>query len=218
MITVLVVDDNPTVRVTLRTLLESSNKISVVGEASNGEAGLAAARRLRPNVTLLDHRMPVADGLSVVEFLAAHTAVLVLTSSPEPELIGPMLRGGARGYLVYGQFEAPELIRAIREVASGRAWLSPTAATVATTAIQEQVARERAQRAQAERRRAARTTFGLTEREEDVVELLCLGMSNISIAHRLGLSEKTVKNHLNHIFTKLGVSSRTEAVVHWTDT
>jgi DNA-binding NarL/FixJ family response regulator len=218
MITVLVVDDNPTVRVTLRTLLESSNKISVVGEASNGEEGLAVARRLRPNVTLLDYRMPVADGLSVVGFLASHTAVLVLTSSPEPELIGPMLGGGARGYLVYGQFEPPELIRAIREVASGRAWLSPTAASVATTAIQEQVARERAKREQAESRRAARRTFGLTEREEEVMELLCLGLSNISLAHQLGLSDKTVKNHLNHIFGKLGVSSRTEAVVCWTDT
>src|SRR5262245_55318728 len=166
MITVMVVDDNPTIRATLRTLLESSNDMSVVAEAGNGVAAVTAARRVRPMVTLLDHRMPVADGLSAIETLSAHTAVLVLTGSPEVELIGAMLRGGARGYLVYGQFKSPELLRAVREVAAGRGWLSPTAASVAATAMQEQVARERAEQVQAESRRAARVSFGLSEREE----------------------------------------------------
>jgi DNA-binding NarL/FixJ family response regulator len=97
MITVLVVDDNPTVRATLRPLLESAGTISVVAEAGNGKAALATAARLRPRVTLLDYRMPIADGLSVIDQIAQYTAVLVLTSSAEPGLIAPMLRGGARG-------------------------------------------------------------------------------------------------------------------------
>ena len=217
MITVMVVDDNATVRATLRALLESSLDLSVVAEAGNGLAAVQAAHRVRPAVTLLDQRMPVADGLSVIETLAAHTSVLVLTSSPEAELIGPMLRGGARGYLVYGQFQPLELVRAVREVAAGRGWLSPTAASVATGAIQAQAAQERAARARAENERTARLSFGLSEREREVLELLCGGLSNLAIARRLALSEKTVKNHLNHIFAKLDVTSRTEAVVRWTD-
>ena len=218
MITVMVVDDNPTIRATLRTLLESSNEFSVVAEAGNGAAAVTAARRVRPMVTLLDHRMPGSDGLSVVETLSTHTAVLVLTSSPEVELIGSMLRGGAHGYLVYGQFESPDLLRAVREVAAGRGWLSPMAASVAANGMREQVARERAARVQAQSQQAVRMSFGLTEREEEVLDLLCRGMSNLSIARRLSLSEKTVKNHLNRIFAKLDVASRTEAVVRWTDT
>jgi len=218
MITVMVVDDNPTIRATLRTLLESSNEISVVAEASNGAAAVTAARRVRPMVTLLDHRMPGSDGLSVVETLSTQTAVLVLTSSPEVELIGSMLRGGAHGYLVYGQFESPDLLRAVREVAAGRGWLSPMAASVAANEIHDQDARERAARAHAQRQQAVRMSLGLTEREEEVLDLLCRGMSNVSIARRLSLSEKTVKNHLNRIFAKLDVTSRTEAVVRWTDT
>jgi RNA polymerase sigma factor (sigma-70 family) len=217
MITVMVVDDNPTVRATLRTLLESSPDLSVVAEAGNGLAAVQAVHRVRPAVTLLDQRMPVADGLSVIETLAAHTSVLVLTGSPEEELIGPMLRGGARGYLVYGQFQPPELVRAVREVAAGRGWLSPAAASVATGAIQAQAAQERAARARAESERMARLSFGLSEREREVLELLCGGLSNLAIARRLALSEKTVKNHLNRIFAKLDVTSRTEAVVRWTD-
>ena len=217
MITVMVVDDNPTVRATLRTLLESSLDLSVVAEAGNGLAAVRAVHRVRPAVTLLDQRMPVADGLSVIETLAPHTSVLVLTGSPEEELIEPMLRGGARGYLVYGQFQPPELVRAVREVAAGRGWLSPAAASVATGAIQAQAAQERAARARAESERMARLSFGLSEREREVLELLCGGLSNLAIAHRLALSEKTVKNHLNRIFAKLDVTSRTEAVVRWTD-
>jgi DNA-binding NarL/FixJ family response regulator len=118
-ITVLVVDDNPTVRATLRPLLEADPGISVVAEAADGRTALAEARRLRPQVTLLDQRMPGSDGLSVIEDVARHSAVLVLTGSPEVELIAPMLRGGARGYLVYGEFDPADLVRAVRAVAVG---------------------------------------------------------------------------------------------------
>lgn len=124
-------------------IAEAEPGIGVVGEAGDGRTGLAAARRLRPHVTLLDHRMPVADGLSVVEQVAACSYVLVLTNSPEEELVAPMLRGGARGYLAYGQFTPPDLIAAVRAVAAGQGWLVPSAASVATTALREAHARRR---------------------------------------------------------------------------
>jgi DNA-binding NarL/FixJ family response regulator len=189
----------------------------VVAEAGDGREAVTAVRRLRPAVTLLDYRMPIADGLSVIGELAEQSAVLVLTSDSSPELIAAMLRGGARGYLVHGEFDPPELLRAVRAVADGRGWLSPLAASVATSALRDQVSRERELDDRLARERQARSRFGLTQREQDVLALLCEGLSNAAIARRLVLTEKTVKNHLHHIFTKLDVSSRTEAVVRWTD-
>jgi DNA-binding NarL/FixJ family response regulator len=213
---VLIVDDNPIVRGALRGILDGDDRLRVVAEATNGREALTAARRLRPDVTLLDHRMPIADGLSVIGPLSQHSTVLVLTSDDDPHLIGGMLHQGARGYLVHGEFDPPELLRAVHEVAGGRGWLSPIAASVAASMVRDQGARERVQHQHAERRRRALSQFGLTEREEDVMDLLCQGLSNASIARRLLLTEKTVKNHLNHVFAKLQVRSRTEAVVRWT--
>jgi len=207
-VTVLVVDDNAIVREALRGFLDASDEARVVGEAGNGQEALALAVRLRPVVTLLDYRMPVADGLSIVGELARHTAVLALTSDASAEVIGSMLRGGARGYLVHGHFDPPDLLRAVLAVAAGQGWLSPVAASVATSALREQ-----GETARADQRYKA--GFGLTDRERDVLDLLCAGLSNAAIAERLRLTEKTVKNHLYSVFTKLQVGSRTEAVVRW---
>jgi len=214
-ITVLIVDDNPTVRATLRPLLESDGGISVVAEAGNGRVALTTAARLRPQVTLLDYRMPVADGLSVIEEVARHSAVLVLTGSPEPELIGPMLHKGARGYLVYGQFDPAELPLAVRAVAAGQGWLTPTAASVAAAAMRDVYARQRAEQTKIEDLRSVRRGFSLTGREEEVLNLVSAGLTNASVAAHLGVSEKTVKNHLNSVFAKLNVRTRTEAVIRW---
>ena len=215
MIGVLIVDDNPIVRMAIRGYLDSAEDVRVVGEAPDGRTAVTVATRLRPDVTLLDHRMPIADGLSVVNHLAEHTAVLVLTSDSDDELIAGMLRGGARGYLVHGEFDPTELLRAVRAVAAGQGWLSARGASVTIAALREQATRERDTVGRAEQIRVVRREFGLTRREEEVVELLCAGHSNAAIARRLLLTEKTVKNHLNHIFTKLQVTNRTEAVVRW---
>lgn len=188
----------------------------MVGEAPDGRTAVAMAQRLRPEVTLLDHRMPIADGLSVVSQVAKYSHVLVLTSDDADELIAGMLRGGARGYLVHGEFDPAELLRAVRAVAAGQGWLSPRTASVTISALREQAAREQADADAAERLRAARERFGLTRREQDVMALLCAGHSNAAIARRLLLTEKTVKNHLANIFSKLQVGNRTEAVVRWT--
>lgn len=201
---VLIVDDNPVVRDALRGVLDLSGEVRVVGEAGNGRDALTLALRHRPDVTLLDHRMPIADGLSIVDELARHTAVLALTSDASPTVIASMLRGGARGYLVHGHFDPPDLLRAVLAVAAGQGWLSPVAASVAASALREQGSR-----------RLARDGLGLTDRERGVLDLLSDGLSNAGIAERLGLTEKTVKNHLYNIFAKLGVGSRTEAVLRW---
>jgi DNA-binding NarL/FixJ family response regulator len=207
MIDILIVDDNPIVRAALRGFLDSTDETRVIGEASDGFEALQIAQRLRPSVTLLDYRMPVADGLSVVTPLSAYTAVLVLTSDERDDLVTAMVRGGARGYLVYGRFEPDDMLRAVRAVASGEGWLSPRAAKVVASALQESGI--------AGRPTPERLPDDLTAREHDVLNLLCLGLSNAAIGKRLALSEKTVKNHLSHAFTKLNVSSRSEAIVFW---
>jgi DNA-binding NarL/FixJ family response regulator len=127
-----------------------------------------------------------------------------------------MLNGGARGYLVHGEFDPPELLRAVQAVANGHGWLSPIAASVATSAMREQVSREQSARERRDEQRLARARFGLTQREQDVLVMVCEGLSNAAIAQRLALAEKTVKNHLQHVYAKLQVGSRTEAVARWT--
>jgi DNA-binding NarL/FixJ family response regulator len=215
MIDVLIVDDDPIMRTAVRGLLTVAEDIQVVGEAADGRLAVDLVGRLRPAVTLLDHRMPGADGLTVITTLAGQTKVLVLTGDAEPGLIAAMLRGGARGYLVHGEFDPPELLRAVREVAAGHAWMSPVAASATLSALRDGVDSERTAQDRAERSRHERQRFGLTPREEAVLLLVCAGHTNAVIARELTLTEKTVKNHLNHIFGKLGVSNRTEAAIRW---
>lgn len=215
MIDVLIVDDNPIVRAAIRTFLGGADDVRVAGEAADGRTALATAQRLRPTVTLLDHRMPIADGLSVISALAEHSSVLVLTSDSDPELIAGMLRGGARGYLVHGEFDPPELLRAVHAVASGQGWLSPAVAAVTISALRDHAAEDRVESDRADQLHRERQSFGLTRREQDVLDLLCAGHSNAAIGRRLLVTEKTVKNHLNHIFAKLGVANRTEAALRW---
>jgi DNA-binding NarL/FixJ family response regulator len=217
MINLVVADDNPVVRAAVHAFLAGhEDEVRVVAEAADGREALHAVRRHRPHVTLLDYRMPVADGLAVIASLAEHSRVLVLTSDDGPDVVTGMLRGGARGYLVWGQFEPLDLLRAIRSVAAGSSWLSPAAAAVAASAFRAEQARDDVARASRARQAAARDRYGLSRREEEVLDLLSAGLSNAAIALRLGRTEKTIKNHLNHVFAKLGVHNRTEAVLRWT--
>ena len=208
MITVVIVDDDPDVRAGWRALLELSGGFEIVAEAADGLSGLDAVQRLRPAVTLLDHRLPRADALDVLTRYAEHTRTIVLTSDGNAEVVELALARGAYGFITTEESSPGELARAVTAVADGRAWLSPGAASFAVQGLRSRAAAES----------SARIRFGLTRREQELVELLALGATNAEIATRLALSEKTVKNHLNHIYAKLGTSSRVEAIARWHDT
>jgi DNA-binding NarL/FixJ family response regulator len=198
-ISVAVVDDNVAVRAVLRQMLDDGRDFSVVGEAADGLAALDLVLVRRPQVTLLDHRMPVRDGLSVVSALARTTRVLMLTRTEDDAVIVAAIRAGAAGFLIHGQFGPAELASAIREVAEGAAHLSPGAAKVVVDSL----------------RRAGRAGFGLSRREQEVMDLIADGWSNGEISRQLFLSPKTIENHVHSIFGKLRATSRSAAIEAW---
>ncbi|MFE9094007.1 response regulator [Streptomyces sp. NPDC007264] len=235
---VLVADDNPVVRAGLTALLSAHHDIEVVAEAADGAQALAHAARHRPDVVLLDLRMPGTDGLAALPELARTAPVMMLTYNREPEVVAEALRRGASGYLVHGEFTAAELVAAVRNLREGRPTLSPAVSSPAhpvssslgasyepeetSSHLQPFVAQSSKARpapAGSPRRRAARwLDFGLSSREVEVMDLIAAGMSNRQIAAACFISEKTVKNHINRIFAKLHSSSRSEAIAHWLGT
>jgi DNA-binding NarL/FixJ family response regulator len=204
MIRVLLVDDNAIVRRGVASLLEDEDDVEVVGEAADGREAIARAQELSPDVVCLDVRMPVMDGIEAAAVLSRDARVLMLTYAEEEELVGGAIRAGASGYLLHGRFTPDELAGRIREVAAGETVLSPAVMPTVFDAVR------RGASARGERDRDA-----LTEREEEVVALLARGMSNAEIAGQLVVTHKTVKNHVAHVYAKLGVHSRAEAVATW---
>jgi DNA-binding NarL/FixJ family response regulator len=200
---VLVVDDNAVVRAVLRDMLDDGCALVVIGEAANGIEALELATSERPDVTLLDHRMPLRDGLSVVTALSGYTRVLMLTRSGADDVVLAAIRAGAFGYLIHGQFSPAELVSAVRTVARGGSHLSPSAARVLVGSV-------RAAPAPTDR-------FGLTRREREIMELIASGFTNKAIAQHLYLAPKTVQNHINRLFAKLGVHNRAGALAAWRD-
>lgn len=192
------VDDHPVVRQGLRTFLDLQDDLEVVGESADGLACVADAETLRPDVILLDLRMPGADGVTALRGLraAANPArVLVITSFTEPTAVLPAVRAGASGY-VYKDVDPPALAAAIRSVHAGHVLLHPDVAALLA---------------------AGETRPGpaaLTPREHDVLTEVARGRSNREIARTLALSEKTVKTHVSAILGKLGVQDRTQAALH----
>ena len=195
-IRVLIVDDHPVVRDGLRGIFESTTEFEVVGEGGNGAEAVTRARALRPDVVLMDLRMPDVDGVTAIKRLAElglETRVLVLTTYDTDSDVVPAIEAGATGYLLK---DAPrsELLRAVRAAARGEAVLSPSVAT----------------RLLGQVRAPAREP--LSNRELDVLALVARGTSNRDTATRLFISEATVKTHLLHIYAKLGVNDRAAAV------
>jgi DNA-binding NarL/FixJ family response regulator len=203
-VSVAVVDDNPVVRMGLRAIVEASDALTFVGEAGDGEAAIAMVRRCRPDVTLLDVRMPRRDGIAVLAAVRDVTSVLMLTYSDGPDVIRAALAEGALGYLVHGHFSAPVLERSILMVRDGAFPLSAPA-----------VAAMRSTFADARTQPASRPDFGLSAREVEVASLLAEGCTNSEIAARLFVAEKTVKNHINSVFAKMQVRHRSEAILAW---
>ncbi|GAB3258071.1 response regulator [Kineosporia babensis] len=203
-IRVAIIDDNPMVRAGLRAMLELGG-LPVVAEAADGIAALDVVGQHRPDVTLLDYRMPVADGLGVLSRLADLTRVILLTSDDSTDVITAALAQGASGFLSHNSLARDDVLQAVRAVHAGEGWLAPVAAAVAVRQLRDR----------AERESAARIRFDLTRRERELMDLLVQGLTNAEIAAQLVLSEKTVKNHLNHVYAKLEVRHRTQAVARW---
>ncbi|MFG2002392.1 response regulator [Spirillospora sp. NPDC048911] len=212
---VLVVDDNPVVRTGLTTLLESGG-VQVVGEASDGAQAIELAQRARPDLVLLDVRMPVMDGVAAAAPLSALAKVLMLSYDADADVIGAAIRNGAAGYLVHGSFGAAELVAAIMDTVSERSSpLSPQASRAVVAALREGPGdRPPPEPAPADRR----AELGLSRREAEVMDLIARGRSNGEIAALLVVSEYTVKNHVNRIFAKLGVRARGAAIARWLGT
>jgi DNA-binding NarL/FixJ family response regulator len=206
-IRVLVADDQELVRAGLRTILDSQPDIEVVGEAEDGEQAVGAARQLKPDVVVMDVRMPIMDGLEATRRIVAEPArtprVLVLTTFDLDEYVYEALRAGASGFLLKGAPTA-QVIEAVRVVASGDALISPS---VTRRLIDEFARRPRTDAA------VPPSIEELTARERDVLELVARGRSNPEIAGELVVSAATVKTHVAHILMKLGVRDRVQAVI-----
>jgi DNA-binding NarL/FixJ family response regulator len=205
-IRVLLADDQAMVRAGFRMILESDADIDVVGEAANGEQAVAATRRLRPDVVLMDIQMPGEDGLQatrqIVQSPGLSSRVVILTTFERDEYVFDALQSGASGFLLKN---APpeELVRAVRVVAGGDALLAPSV----TRRIIEQFAS-----------RPIKPELGvrlqsLTQREREVLVLLARGASNAELAAELFVSEGTIKTHVSSLLAKLGLRDRVQAVV-----
>ncbi|MFC4006418.1 response regulator [Nonomuraea purpurea] len=206
MITVLVVDDQAMIRAGFAALLGAQPDLTVAGQAADGLEAVAAARDLRPDVVLMDVRMPNLDGLEATRRITEagrRTKVLILTTFDIDDYVYAALRGGASGFLLK---DAPpeDLITAVRVVAAGEALLAPS--------VTRRLIEEFAARRPIDEREALRLN-ALTARERDVLRLVASGQANAEIAVELTIAEETVKSHVGRIFAKLGLRDRAQAVV-----
>src|SRR3954469_12141206 len=191
--TVLLVDDHALMRTGVANIINQEHDLQVVAEASNGVEAIAAFEHYHPDVTLLDLRMPVMEGVEAVRQIRArdpHARVIVLTTYDTDDEISRALKAGAKAY-VLKDISADLLIGCIRDVLAGKTYLAPSAAAKLAEGV---------------------THVQLTPREMSALRLMADGKANKEIATELSISERTVKTHLGHLFEKLGVASRTEAI------
>lgn len=204
MIRVLIADDHGAIRSGLRLMLEAAGDIEVVGEAADGAAAVLNARALRPDVVLMDIRMPGTDGIAATRTLTTETLadVLVLTTFDLDEYVFGALRAGAAGFLLK-TVEAPALMDAVRRVAAGEGVLAP------------EVTRRTLARLSEVPERSARPPAldELTDREREVLVMLGRGLSNAELATELVIAEATVKSHVSRVLAKLGCASRVQAAI-----
>jgi DNA-binding NarL/FixJ family response regulator len=199
MIRVVVVDDHPVVRHGVTLMLQVHPDLEVVGAVHDAESGVRAVIELAPDVVLMDLSMPGRDGTSAIREITAldgRVAVVVLTSFSDPERIQEALDAGAVGYMLKDS-EPRTLVNAVRAAARGESPLHPKAARVALR----------------RRSTSAGPVDELTDREQEVLQLVTEGLTNGQIARRLGIAERTVKGHLTHVFERIGVTDRTSAAI-----
>jgi DNA-binding NarL/FixJ family response regulator len=205
---VLLVDDDALVRAALRIILSSAEDLQVVGEVDDGARAVAAVRKFQPDVVLMDIRMAQMDGITATAALRRldrPPQVIVLTTFQADEQVMSALRAGASGFLVKDTAPA-EIINAVRVVASGDAIISPSVTRTLISHFGDAQASDR-------RRAAAQRLDALTDREREVAAVIGAGASNAEAATALFMSEATVKAHVSHLLTKLGVTNRVQIAI-----
>jgi DNA-binding NarL/FixJ family response regulator len=206
MLRVLIADDDDLMRAGLRAVLSSDETISVTGEAADGREAASGTRALKPDVVLMDVRMPGMDGITATrEIIAAapNTRILILTTFEDDDYVFGALSAGASGFLLK-RTQPEQLIDAIHTIAAGESLLSPS---VTRTVINRMASQTQPDSASSQRLRL------LTPRERDVLELVARGLSNTEIAADLFVEESTVKTHLKRILAKLNLRDRVQAVI-----
>jgi NarL family two-component system response regulator LiaR len=199
-IRILMVDDHAMMRIGLATFLASYDDFELVGEASSGVEAVELCEQLEPDVVLMDLVMQDMDGVEATQVILSKqpdTKIIALTSFEEADLVRGVLQAGALGYLLKG-VSSDDLARAIRAAVDGTPTLSPEATQILIE----------------ETRRPTHTHFEMTDRELEILALIADGLNNREIAEQLFVSRSTIKTHVSNILTKLGVSSRTEAVAY----
>jgi NarL family two-component system response regulator LiaR len=207
---VLIAEDHAVVREGTRRILERDPLVETVGEAEDGAQAVSLAAELQPDIVLLDLRLPVLSGIDAVSRIrevSPRTRVLILSAYDDDDYVFAALEAGAAGYLLKTA-HGSEVIDAIHSVHRGDVVLHPI---IAAKLVRARLA---------ERQHSGQAEDTLTDREDDILRLAAKGLRNKDIARDLGLSTRTVEGHLSHIFAKLGVSSRTEAIIfgashHW---
>jgi DNA-binding NarL/FixJ family response regulator len=202
-IKVFLLDDHEIVRLGVRDLLEAESDITVVGEAGTAASALARIPALRPDVAVLDVRLPDGDGVNVCRDIRSRmpeVACLMLTSFGDDEALFEAIMAGAAGY-VLKQIRGTDLVGAVRTVASGRSLLDPEAASRVMARMRDQSSK-------------SDPLAGLTGQERKILELIGEGLTNRQIGERLFLAEKTVKNYVSALFAKLGMERRTQAAAY----
>jgi DNA-binding NarL/FixJ family response regulator len=199
---ILVVDDNALIRLGLRASLDGLEDVEQVLEAENGQVAVQIAARGETDIVLLDVAMPVMDGITALPLLLAHAKVVMLTHTDDLDVVGNAMTLGASGFIIHGSLEPVAILSALRACLAGgtvTAGLSPWEQLVPPTRPAH----------------PAERPGGLSDREGEIMDEIARGLANPQIAARLFVSEKTVKNHINSIFAKLGVSARGQAIALW---
>ncbi|MGY4643329.1 response regulator [Cellulomonas sp. URHB0016] len=207
---ILVADDNRLIRLGLRAVLAELPDVEAVEEAQNGAEAVERVRAGDVDVVLLDVRMPVRDGLDALPDILPHATVLMLTNTDDLEVVAEAMRAGASGYILHGSLEPEGIRAAIRTCLAGgtvvsglEPWAVARPAPPATSALAEG---------------SSGQLHGLSAREAEIMDVISRGLTNAEIARSMFLSEKTVKNHINRIFGKLGVANRAQAIALWLGT
>lgn len=216
-IRVVIADDNGIVRMGLESLLAATDSVRVVASVEHGALAVKAVEELKPDLCLLDVRMPVMNGIEATKAIAKQCKVLMLTHSEDAENVTAAVANGASGYVVYSELNTDYIYQTMQSILAGAMVVSPTAssALLSPTPHVEVHSDKNVSEPRGTTVPSPADQFGLSRRETEVMTLVADGLNNRQIAESFFLSEKTVKNHINRIFGKMHVTSRAEAVSIW---